>query len=546
MTSVPTELGLPSHFPSFRKYPGFDQLQLAVDLARNLKGVRFSALQAPPGSGKSVCAMSMHALMDRVLVEPCDGLIHGPGNPQGRTIYLVGTKSLQEQLMRDFRSMGMRDVRGHRNYPCAVRIPPGINPDDPEYRCSTPRDCQHARDIEAALSAPVVVSNYAYWMTIARYASPDLLGEFDLLVMDEAHEAPSWLTDFVAVTLNRNAVYGLLGLKLPAMDPTDLSGWADWSQDALAVCRTRYKEGERSLQRLKMLGKALALLSHLNAKGFIAASTYQQPWIGVLDPDGVKFTPVWGSDFAEQYLFRSVPRVLLCSATITPSTLVQLGISTVGSEFIEIPSPFDAVRRPIIYTPTVNVDFRMTSVHKDILAERLDKYIESRLALGKGIIHSRSYRYAAEIIERSAFSSVMIGYRDSREFKLALQTYMEHDGVCILVGPSFEEGVSFDGELARWQVIYKVQVMDSRDPLMQARIKADKKYRDMVTGESILQMAGRVVRSTDDWGETAIFDTHWGHVQNIYFPRWFRDSFRRHDGLGVPSLMEVKQVIRRP
>jgi Rad3-related DNA helicase len=92
----------------------------------------------------------------------------------------------------------------------------------------------------------------------------------------------------------------------------------------------------------------------------------------------------------------------------------------------------------------------------------------------------------------------------------------------ILVSPSVQEGFDFPDDDARWQIILKVAVMDSRDPLTRARLDADRSYRDSLVVEDVLQMAGRPVRSDRDWAETAIFDDHWAYLRNAPFPAWFK------------------------
>ena len=97
MTS-PKDLGLP--FDTFR--PG--QLEMAQTLAA--ADERFSVLSAPTGSGKSLIYMTLAKLLGAQ-----------------RTLILVSTKALQEQLRRDFENVAV--MKGRGNYPCRALWPDG-------------------------------------------------------------------------------------------------------------------------------------------------------------------------------------------------------------------------------------------------------------------------------------------------------------------------------------------------------------------------------------------------------------------------------------
>lgn len=540
---TPADVGLPRKFTTFRSYSGFDQFATAHRLAKNPAGVRTSALYAPPGAGKSATYMTAH-------------LLASAGRTDFRTLILVGTKGLQTQLLDDFAPIGLARVWGHRNYPCAVQVP-GVSVDDPEYECLSPARCQHKRDIEAAQKSRLVVCNYAYWMTIAKYGHPDLLGEFDLLVLDEVHTAPEWLTDFVAVDIHRRAVREMLGCDLPVIDGAEVGRWGEWAASTLTAAREKYRTVKT--RRLQVFGMDLARFVNRQKAG-VGSSTEQAvglwlagkreipavhglrrtstidipplprrpySWIGTDLPNhsGVRFTPIWGAQYAEQYLLRDIDRVIACSGTLSPAVLTRLGIGPESAEYVEVPSPFPAERRPVIYVPTVRIQHDMTEAQKMAAVRRLDSYIDSRLAIGRGIIHTRSYAWAAEIISRSRHTAVMIPHRNSAQLPDAIRRFLSTPS-SILVSPSVEEGYNFPDDDCRWQVIWKCLVGDSRDPLHKARIAADHDYRYAQTTESILQIAGRIVRSEMDWGETVIFDDHWQHVRKQYFPEWFRQAWR--------------------
>jgi Rad3-related DNA helicase len=181
----PRTLGLPSRFQSFR--PG--QFEAATQISRS--SCRTTVVNAPTGVGKSLIYSASSALM---------GL---------RTLVLVRTKALQDQNLEGLGEF-LYDIRGHGNYPCAVG-----RADDGEFECSAALgECPYRdRDVPQARAAERVQTNYAHWLALARAGDPDRLGKFDLIVLDEGHNAHDEVTNHLGITVAPRWVEGLLGIK---------------------------------------------------------------------------------------------------------------------------------------------------------------------------------------------------------------------------------------------------------------------------------------------------------------------------------------------
>jgi Rad3-related DNA helicase len=525
----PSELGLPSKFTEFRNYPGFDQLDCAARLATNPE--RFQILNAPTGCGKSLLYSTVAALL------------------KARVLVLVGTKGLQSQLLDD--GLVERLIYGHRNYPCAARTGgfglEDADADDPEYRCAVPRDrCGYLPDVAAAAKARSVVANYAYWLSIGRYSDPDLLGEFDLLVMDESHGAADWLGKSLSIYMSPGRLRRYLKLSSPSTHSPgypalprhrEIGQWYEWARDMLALALDRFsglgREEKIERRKLGRLIDDLGMLLRVSAPG--PDPSLREPWIVIPQEDGaaVQFAPRWGSDFAEQYLFRGIPRVLLTSATITRQHATYLGIPDGEMRHTEVPSPFDVRRRPIVWIPTTRVDYRMSDGQRWKLRQRVDEVITAAIeqGAGNGVVHTGSYDRNREIASGSRFTAAIITHRqDSKDFQAALERFKQAGRTgkfAVIASPRMQEGVDLADDLGRWAVVLKVPFPDSRDPLTRARLE-NPSYRDLVVMEVVMQMCGRHVRGAGDFGTTVILDDHWGqHVQwQCPFPGWFKAAFR--------------------
>lgn len=518
---TPASLGLPTKFKSFRK----GQYEVAKRVADDSTH-RFSLVSAPTGAGKS----GIYATVSKLL-------------PKGsRMLALVGTKGLQDQVYREFESMGMADVRGRDNYSCGT---PGMTSCGDPYRMEeeclvSPPSCPRKIAFGVAAQALSVVGNYATWLAMEKHGNPSELGDLGLLVLDEAHTAEDWLQGVCEIELSRRDL-DLVGATLGTLPKASswgliesLADWGKWAQKSLALVQAGLESKlPTQRKRLVSLKKSLVELSGLvreklePGNGWVIEEHEEKYSRG--SDQKIIVSPVWPRMFAERYLFRGIGKILLTSATLSPSTPKYLGIPKSAYTLHEVESTFPVKRRPFYYIPSVRVDFRMGEGEIRILVNDIDRFIGPRLELGrKGLIHCRSFAHGAHLMRLSKHRSQMISHGPG-EAREAVARYLQSKDPVILVSPSIEEGFDFPGDDARFQVIWKVPFVDTRGALMSARVAQDDRYRNYLTAKSVVQATGRIVRSEEDWGETAIFDCHWGWFHNSVakeeFPMWFRRSW---------------------
>lgn len=540
----PSWLGLPAaKFPNYR--PG--QAQIIVDVAADEK--RFQFLCAPTGFGKSPSYISIIKL-----------------SAASRALILVGTKGLQSQLLTDFYEMGMREIKGQANYPClAVKrggalfdyAPPDTTckeaPCKVDVECELKKSgCTYYDARRVASDAEIVVTNYSYWLSMARFGDPSALGKFDIIILDEGHTAKTWLADHCVVELNRAEVRKLLDLDLPPLDE-GIAVWASWATEAAVRASNQYdelkkrldgdaspkqrfidrrefssrKEVVKRLHQLKRLsfdlGEMAKAHSWRNSEG--PSHDVRMPglaidWVATHTDHGAKFSPVWAHPYAEEYLFRGAPKVILCSATITTSETKYLGIEKGLWTWHEVKEGFKPSRRPIIYIPTVRVDNRMGEWERQKLIAMIDRIIEPRLEDRKGIIPSVSYLRANQIKERSRFGEHML-IHNSHNARDIISQFKRAKPPCILVSPSVVEGFDFPYDECRWIIVPKLPFADGRDPIEKARRKSDPEWPNYNTMIALVQAIGRGMRAEDDFCEIFILDSHFGWFRNkVRFMKW--------------------------
>lgn len=539
---LPIDIGLPSKFREFRSYPGFSQWDIASQLASSDK--RFSGLAAPTGTGKSLLAFTTSQLLDT-----------------GRTLYLTTGKNLQSQLVSDFsgsdNGINLYSLVGHSAHKCTN---PSFDAHGEilDIECSERNgDCPYWASIETSLLHSNITTNYANWISIAKANDPQRFGKFDLLICDEAHNLETLLCDLLSIRIYPRSVFDLIGITTPTgITSGSIITWISWAKEnitrAISTLDTSKREDRQYSSRESTRTKRLRKL----CQNLITIADIQCDWVVEKAQSGFgqsaqvssfTLTPVFAADYAEEWLFRGIPRIILSSATITEDDFYYLGIkpklpvsdSEIDKQydFHDIESGFDAAKRPFIYWPTTNIDYQMVDGQLIQVCRRIDQIIESRQRLGwNGIIHSISYKYASLLSEHCESDIMTHTSRDAQSTIRAFLDTESRPNVAVLASPVIGEGIDFANDLARYQIIFKVPSIDSRNPLIAARKKRDSRYANYLRAKSILQYTGRVCRSERDFGETFILDRHWGNwmMNAVEWPRYFKKSWRRVSMLPEP------------
>jgi Rad3-related DNA helicase len=520
MSLLPSSLGL-SGFPGYR--PGQEDLIWQLAASPN----RFSGLNAPPGTGKSLISMSVARVLG------------------GRCLYLVVTKNLGRQLLASFESSGLYNINGHLNYPCATSF---TTEDELEIECQWGDQCDYQAAVAESLRHDAVTTNYAHHVSIGKSEDSMRLGEFDTLVLDEAHNVLPKLSEYLSITFSERAMSRYVGVSLPPMS-ANLSACLTWAQEVIPICRDRYKSltaskaDPRDIRRVKRIGIDLARF----IKDADRADWLLKPRNPQLQYQSLTFLPLDISSYTEQYLFRGIKRVLLVSGTLFEDDLKPLGI-TDSYDYTEVPSPFQAAHRPIYFfpsTPAIRVNDQMSKSERTVWQRHVDKICEYELALGnRGIVHTRSYKRAVDMISQSRLEEYLVITHESgsQHTSNAIDMFKSYHRPIALFSPSLEEGVDFPYDSCRFQIIPKIPFLYHRDVVTAARIARDKSYADRETCRTMIQEMGRIVRAPDDWGRTYVTDSHWEWFRKKkYFYRWLRLAYKTARQMSEIKAITIKE-----
>ena len=516
MLPPPTALGLPDKFTSWR--PNQDDAVLGIVDAES----KYIAQVAPTGSGKSLTYIAAAVLSG------------------ARTCVLTSTKGLQSQLMADFKDVGLVDIRGQNSYQCKMQtgsegqvVYCDNGPCKAGYPCKL-RDgsCLYYDAAARAKKAKLVVTNYAYWMTSGKFAEG--LGDFDLLVLDEAHSAPRELADFCAVELKREEVEGVVGGQWLKGGDVTMAQWKSWARELVIRAEGILSEIQDEITVAKLAGESLSGKHMREVRTLRGVQSRLQTvaqaegeWIPESGKGVLRLDPLWPVEYAGQYLFRNADKVMLTSATIRQKTLALLGVNGADSSFTEYPSTFPVNRRLVTHVPTVRLKYPYKREDMQLWRSRIDQIIRARRDR-KGIVHTVSYTRRDLVLRDSEYSDCMFTH-DTRGARSAVENFKRAPAPAVLVSPSMVTGWDFPGTSAEYQIIGKIGFPDTRPAIIQARQADDPEYMHYEAMQTLVQACGRGMRAEDDRCECLVIDDQakWFVPKYRRFaPNWFWDAWR--------------------
>ncbi|MCK9598322.1 MAG: DEAD/DEAH box helicase family protein [Sphaerochaeta sp.] len=502
--------GIPERYEAWRQYQ--DE---AVDwAAAQFEGLnQMVAIDAPVGSGKSLLAVAVARLL---------GL---------KTLYIVGTKQLQQQVARDFPEAKV--IWGRDNYSC-IRFPEeNFTAADCTHRkenpCKYSESCPYRQAKREALRADLAVVNYSYFLAEANYR-----GQFSgwpLVICDEADTVEDEILKYVQVTITAEQLRRC-GINPPEYK-TKPEAWLAWAPRAsIQVGEVlgdledrlegilRYGRPPRELMR--ELGRYKRLAGKLEAmEAFVGDS-----WIAELDhPDHWDFKPCWGSDFGEKLFWGHCQRILAMSGTLLDGQewAGEIGY-TAEVPFRRVDSCFPKANRPIVWLDAVNPALKTwTPEQADLIVRMVDSLVDKHRG-EKGLIHTVSYDLTRLIRSRSHNLDRLVFHEGAADRVEKLQYMIDSDQDLVLVSPSFSRGLDLFGDRARFQILCKLPFASLGDKQTARRRWSGKKgeyWYLLKCVRDIVQMSGRIVRSKDDWGVTYIIDTRWQEFA-------FRKAVRRN------------------
>ena len=217
------------------------------------------------------------------------------------------------------------------------------------------------------------------------------------------------------------------------------------------------------------------------------------------------------------------------SASFYPRPILAktLGLDIDDIDYHMIPSQFPVENRPVYIAPVANLTAKTMPTEIPKLIPAIRSIVDSRPTV-KGIIHAVSYTLAHRIVDE--LNDPRYITHNSSDRQETLDRFIQSDEPLILVSPSLERGVSLDEDKARLVIIAKAPYLSLGDKVVSARLYSSRMGSDWYKATmmlTVLQMAGRAVRSATDYAECIILDDQVYQAITSrpgFLPSWWIDA----------------------
>lgn len=517
---------LKSYFPFGEYREGQEEILEKIQKGLLDKNIKYIIVEAPVGSGKSGYAIAAAGASKDSYVA-------------------TANKQLQRQYSKDFSEI-LTEMKGRSNYECVKYSKPlnYVNCSNASCRkkklirleCYRKEICLYMNALKIASESEHVLFNFAAYLSFINYA-PTYFQDRSLLIIDEAHQAQGWLTNFIQISFTRKFLIDL-GIfheleKIIYYEDVELENYYDFVKkifprisEVANDYATDPKIREKAILYLNKINQFFTLCpSNDDLENFLITREDEKNSKIVKK---VIFQPIDVSTLADTYMFRSFQKVLLMSATILDFDTYcdTLGINENEALFIKVDSSFPIKNRPFIFNTVGYFTYknreelfpRIIEQTRDILSEYPDE---------KGIIHGTSYICCNRIFKELKNDRILYP-QNSLQQKKILDEHIESKEPTVLLSPSLTEGIDLKDQLARFQIMVKTPYPRLDDPLIKKRMDLYPDFYNYQTLLTMVQSYGRAVRSKDDWAHTYILDDMYisfVEKNSWKFPKWFIEAF---------------------
>jgi ATP-dependent DNA helicase DinG len=477
----------------------------------------------------------------------------------GEVTCLVHSKILQTQYTDDFPEA--RSLFGRANYDCLQT--PGNSCEDctsneysicrhhlaykkitkNEYDNDLPEPCPYKIQKFKVLSSRYRILNYDYFLSETNY-----IGNFsgqEFVVIDEADSLENVLIQFVTLTFTKYALRrigmdeqaGTLKMTSKFKDSL-INSWKNFGQTALIrvnaiigkINATIKASGRDITPQTESAMKELKRIVRLKEKINLFLGNVDDTWMLDNQEDRLIFRPLWLTpEMAEKFLWQHGKKFVLMSASFYPRPILAktLGLDIDDIDYHMIPSQFPVANRPVYVAPVANLTAKTSDVEIPKLIPAIRSIVDARPNV-KGIIHAVSYTLAHRIVDE--LNDPRYITHNSSDRQETLDRFIQSDDPLILVSPSLERGVSLDEDKARLVIIAKAPYLSLGDKVVSARLYSSRMGSDWYKATmmlTVLQMAGRAVRSATDYAECIILDDQVYQAITSrpgFLPSWWVDA----------------------
>lgn len=493
--------------------------QVRALVKTQISPLKYVAHSMPTGTGKSFVGLGLAQL-----------------NQWARVGYLTATKNLQDQLKGDALLLEPAVLKGRNAYRCKGED--GWSCDEGiAGRCpfKGTMGCPHFAAWAEARSARLVVMNYHVLLFSKRYRGRSSLGDFDILICDEAGLLYDAIASSMAVTITFK---DLERVALPHPEVEDIAQWRGWASMASPIVDELIEGVKETISSRQKVTKSLVEermhLESLSSALKEVLNANPEDWTVEETEQGFKLEPIRVWRHAHRYVFHGAGKVVFLSGSLMKKHMAMLGVPNAELDFTYYDSPFDQDRSPVWWIKTgVRVDHNAAEAEIAYWVKQNDAFLTSRLDR-KGVFHTTSFNLQRKVLELSSLAEHMHHNGRGDVTTHLVNRFRFAEPPAILLSPSVTTGVDLPGNQCEWTIVGKVPFPDNRRHINRCRKAYDPEYPYFVALQEVLQASMRGMRSKEDRCECVVTDDHFQWLFNRYHylvPKWFKKLVRKADGI---------------
>jgi Rad3-related DNA helicase len=498
---------------------------------------KYCFLQAPVGAGKSLIGATFAGYRKAM-----------QGNTHGSYI-LTPQRILQEQYEKTFPRHIAASLYGKGNYQCAKCDSTCDVGSVLDKKCGS---CPYDIAKTAAKAAENVILNYKIAFLMFRYTN--VWATRPLMVLDECHVAEDHLTELDAATIHEKRAEKY-GVKWRTFDDMFLA--RNWIRDEyLPKAQDHYDDLYESLKHIveagdspsssdvRKLKEMSGLGEHLDSVGevvYLPDDQLQDVFVLVKDKVTMKFKRLSGGPIFHEIVKPQADKFLFMSSTILnyKGFCNDLSIDPEDAVYLDLNSEFDPENRPVYFMPQMKMN---ASWKADENAGKRERMLRRIIDICKmydedgvtqsGIIHSGNFQVAqwlVENLEGKIPQEIWHHNPDSGRDRNDIINGFQRDQLPgILISPSITEGLDLKDDLSRFAIFVKIPFGFLGDQWIKRRMEMSQEWYQRRALIDVIQGAGRVVRSKEDWGHTFILDASWAYLYKStsrHIPDWWKDGY---------------------
>lgn len=525
-----------------------EQEQVAKDILNELNYKDAVILEAPTGWGKT-------------------GLAYQIWKQSGKRVLILNHSNVLLKQYRDLLELNLKEdsvsCMGKSNYKCLKN----------KYKC-----CNSGTDCGGCIYAdPEIPLCEYYWrrmlsasrsLVISNYHQQILLEDlkYDYIVCDECHNIEDILVSFATVKMDIDFV-NKLDEELRSVEEfknkskEERITMENPSINKLKrilnqVNETNYEEFFRKFYEILNNLKE-EYVDHSNIKDLIDTyydsydrysndPTHKSNYIyeeksGAYD---YRLVPLKISGMFKDKILSKCDKIILMSATVInhENMINDLGLNKETTKYIELGSKIPKENRAIHYIGAGKLSMKgtdediKTSADFDLITGAIVNIVKGYEEENQsGFIYCNSYRLCNLIYDKikpelSNWNILM--NTDSKQTKEVLDKFLDVKVPRrLLISCSFAEGVNFNDDISRFQIIPKVPFLFLGSKRVALKNQMNNRWYINKAVEQIIQVAGRSVRHPEDKADTIILDKSFGFTYMKYkddYPRWFGEAIDWH------------------